>query len=175
MTRTLFALAAILASLAPLATAQNPTVCIFQEKQKHTVDVDAVNLANALTTRRASDNLAFDYLALGGYASKDIDAQAQHRTCAWVVTLHRQDAPPDTPNYAGTLGSSRTIATSGNVPNSTIAANPAFQQAGQDGTMLIYELRRGDSKKIIARGDATDLSTYDSVAAAIDKKLGKAK
>ena len=194
MTRTLLTLAAILAALAPLAAAQNPTVCVFQEKQKHTQDVDAVNLTKALTARQASEKLAFDYVPIGGFTSKQIEAEAQHRNCAWIVTLHREDAPPDTPNYAGTLGSSSVGggagygATGGHVSgvsgqggpvagvsNSTIAANPAYQEAAQDGGMLVYDLRKADSKKNIAHGDATDLSTYDSIAAAIDKKLSKAK
>jgi hypothetical protein len=175
MTRTLLTFAAIMASLAPLATAQNPTVCVFQEKQHHTVDVDAVGLANALTTRRAADKLAFDYVAIGGFSGKDIETQAQQRNCAWVVTLHRQPPPPDTPDYAGTLGSSRTTSTTGFVSNSTIAGNPAFQQAQQDGDMLIYDLRKADGKKTLLHGDATDLSSYDPIAAAIDKKLSKAK
>jgi hypothetical protein len=41
--------------------------------------------------------------------------------------------------------------------------------------MLIYDLRKGDSRKTIAHGDATDLSSYDPMANAIDRKLSKAK
>lgn len=173
MTRTLLVLAAILASLAPLATAQNPKVCVFQQKQRHSLDVDAVNLSKSLAAQKGGS--AFDFLPFGGYAAKDIAAEAQQRNCAWTITLQRQQPPPDTPNYAGTLGSGRSTSQAGGITNSTIAANPAFQQAQQDGGMLVYDLRKADSKKVIAHGETTDLSSYDSVAAAIEKKLSKAK
>jgi hypothetical protein len=173
MTRTLLALAAILASLAPLAIAENPTVCIFQQKQRHTLDVDAVNLAKSLSSQKGGP--AFDFVPIGGFAGKDIEAEAQHRNCAWNLTLQRQEPPPDTPNYAGTLGGGRSSSMSGGITNSTIAGNPAFQQAQQDGGMLVYDLRKADSRKVVAHGETTDLSSYDPLAASIEKKLSKAK
>ena len=144
MTRSLLTLAAILASLAPHATAQNPTVCVFQQKQRHTLDVDAVNLSKALAAHKGGP--AFDFVPLGGFASKDIDAEAQRHNCVWVITLQRQEPPPDTPNYAGTLGGGRSTSDTGGMTNSVIAANPAFQQAQQDGGMLVFDLRKADSR-----------------------------
>jgi hypothetical protein len=184
MMRTLLILAAASVASAPPMIAQNPSVCVFQQKQRHTKDTDAVAVANALTARKASGGPAFDYVSVSGFTSKEIEAEAQRRNCTWVLTLWRQAPPPDTPNYAGTLGGSDSSAgvlgkaQGGNVngvTNSIVAGNPAMQDAAQDGTMLEYTLRKGDSHKAVAHGSSDQQPIYDPVVAAIVKKLDKEK
>ncbi len=186
MTRTLLILAAIAASLAPPILAQNPTVCVFQLKQHHTKDIDAVGLADTFNADKSPGKPALDFVTIAGFTAKEVAPEAQRRNCAWVVTLQRDPMPPDTPNYAGTLGSSgpdagHVAAVNGQggpvagVSNSTIAANPDLGMASQDGDMLEYTLRKGDNKKTLAHGDTTQPSLYDPIVAAIVKKVDKAK
>ncbi|HZZ39533.1 MAG TPA: hypothetical protein VFE06_10395 [Acidobacteriaceae bacterium] len=175
MMRILFILAAASVTIAPSMIAQNPTVCVFQQKQKHTQDTDATAVATALTSHKASGGPTFNFVPVSGFAAKEIDAEAQRRNCAWVLTLWREQSPPDTPNYAGTLGSTASPNTGG-VTRSVVAGNPDVQQeAALDGDMLEYTLRKGDSHKAIAHGSNNEPPLYDPVVASIEKKLDKGK
>jgi len=159
MLRAVLVLAGTSALLAPTLAAQNPLLCVFQQKQGHAEDAaagtDATALAKELVARTTAAGTALDIMPISGFGAKEIDAEAQHRNCAWVVTLWRQEVGPDTPNYGGTLGG-------------TQASNKA-----QGGGLLEYSLRKADNHKAVAHGESDAASPYASFATAIQKKLSK--
>jgi hypothetical protein len=172
MVRALLVLAGTSAILAPALAAQNPLVCVFQQKQGHAQDAaagtDATALAKELVARTTAAGTALDIMPISGFTVKEIDAEAQHRNCAWVVTLWRQEIGPDTPNYAGTLNNTQATGSSGN--SLMIKDNKA---AG--GGLLEYSLHKGDNHKAIAHGESDAASPYANFATAIQKKLGQSK
>jgi hypothetical protein len=172
MFRALLVLAGTSAVLAPVLSAQNPLVCVFQQKQGHAPDAaagtDATALAKELVARTTAAGTALDIMPVSGFTAKEIDAEAQRRNCAWVVTLWRQEIGPDTPNYAGTLNNTQATGSSGN--SLMIKDNKA---AG--GGLLEYSLRKGDNHKTVAHGESDAASPYANFATAIQKKLGQSK
>jgi hypothetical protein len=168
--RAFLILAGASAVLAPTVFAQNPLVCVFQQKQGHAEDsaagTDATALAKELVARTTAAGTPLDIMPISGFGAKEIDAEAQHRNCAWVVTLWRQEVGPDTPNYAGTLNNTQATGSSGN--SLMIKDNKA---AG--GGLLEYSLHKGDNHKSVAHGESDAASPYASFATAIQKKLAK--
>jgi hypothetical protein len=152
-------LVCISAFIAPTLIAQNVTVCIFPAKDARGTNAD---------TPQDVTTLAGDMVALPGAASlnvvpvtgvspKDIDAEAAHRHCTYAVSLWREDAPPESPNFVGGLGGTK----------------PSPLKA--KGVLLEYSLRKADSHKVIAHGESDEDSAYTSFAAAIAKKIGQQK
>jgi len=170
MLRAVLVLAGTSALLAPTLAAQNPLLCVFQQKQGHAEDAaagtDATALAKELVARTTAAGTALDIMPISGFGAKEIDAEAQHRNCAWVVTLWRQEVGPDTPNYGGTLGG--TQASQGEGTHLMLKDNKA-----QGGGLLEYSLRKADNHKAVAHGESDAASPYASVATAIQKKLSK--
>jgi hypothetical protein len=162
-------LAGAFAVLAPTLAAQNPVVCIFQQKQgkgdANASGPDGAELAKELVAHAGT---GFDILPVPGFNAKDIEAEAQRRNCAWVVTLWRQEVGPDTPNYGGSLGG--TQATGGSGTALMLKDNKA-----QGGALLEYALRKGDGHKPVAHGESDAQSPYANFAAAIQKKIGQSK
>ena len=103
-----------------------------------------------------------------GFNAKDIEAEAQRRNCAWVVTLWRQEVGPDTPNYGGSLGGTQATGGSG-------TALMLKDKKAQGGALLEYALRKGDGHKPVAHGESDAQSPYANFAAAIQKKISQAK
>jgi hypothetical protein len=170
MFRAIALLAGVSTILAPTLFAQNPTVCIFQQKQGHSAEVDsgfdASTIAKQLTTRTPAP--ALDFVPISGFSAKEIDAEAQRRNCTWVVTLWREELGPDSPNFAGTLGGTQTSVSQGvslMVKGTKIGAN----------TLVEYSLRKADSHKPVAHGEGDDDSAYPKFADAILKKIQKEK
>lgn len=170
MFRAIVLLAGICTIFAPTLFAQNPVVCVFQQKQGHGAAVDggfdASAVAKELTTRTPAP--AFDVIPIAGFSAKEIDGEAQHRNCAWVVTVWREELGPDSPNFAGTLGGTQTSASQGvsiMVKGTKIGAN----------TLVEYSLRKADSHKPVARGEGSDDSAYRKFADTIMKKIQKEK
>lgn len=170
MARFFVVFAGTVTLFAPALVAQNPTVCVFQQKQGHAANVDAgfdsSLVAQELTTRISSGTPAFDIVPVTGFTAKEIDAEAQRRKCAWVVTLWRQELGPNTPDYAGTLGGTQTSAGQGS------AIMLKDNQIGAD-TLLEFSLRKPDSHKAIAHGEGDDKAAYGKFADAIAKKIGQ--
>jgi hypothetical protein len=168
MTRLFVVFAGTITLLAPALVAQNPTVCVFQQKQGHAADVDggldSSLVVKELTDRTSSGSPAFDIVPVTGFTAKEIDAEAQRRNCAWVVTLWRQELGPNTPDYAGTLGGTQASAGQGN------AVMLKDNQIGAD-TLIEYTLRKPDSHKAIAHGEGDDKAAYGKFADAIVKKI----
>lgn len=154
--------------LGPALVAQNPSICVFQQKQGHAANVDAgfdSNLeAQELIARTSSGGPAFDIVPITGFGAKDIDAEAAHRNCAWVVTLWRQELGPNTPDYAGSLGGTQASAGQGN------AIMLKDNQIGAD-TLIEYSLRKPDNHKVLAHGEGDDKAAYGKFADAIVKKI----
>lgn len=175
MFRAIALLAGLSSVLAPTLLAQNPTtqnplVCVFQQKQGHSADVDAgfdaSTIAKQLTTRTPAP--ALDFVPISGFTAKEIEAEAQRRNCTWVATLWREELGPDSPNFAGTLGGTQTSASQGvslMVKGTKIGAN----------TLVEYSLRKADSHKPVAHGEGSDDSAYGKFADAIVKKIQKEK
>jgi len=167
-----FAALAISGLFAPALVAQKPLVCVFQQKQGHTADVDAgldsTTLAKELTARTSGGAPALDILPVAGFSAKEIDAEADRRKCTWVVTLWRQQLGAATPNYGGTLGNTQA---SGGQYNSLMLKDTKI---GAD-TLLDYSLRKAGDRKPIAHGEGDDDSTYAKFADAIVKKIEKQK
>ncbi|HEX4311196.1 MAG TPA: hypothetical protein VHZ25_14280 [Acidobacteriaceae bacterium] len=168
MTRAIAVLVAMSALFAPALVAQNSTVCVFQQKQGRAVDVDggldSSLLARELIARTSSGSPAFDILPITGFGPKEIDAEAQHRNCAWVVTVWRQEVGPNTPDYGGSLGN--TQASAGQNNTLMVKSN----KIGED-TLLEFTLRKPDSHKAIAKGEGDEKTTYGRFADTIVKKI----
>jgi hypothetical protein len=167
MTRALVAFLGISALFAPVLVAQKSTVCVFQQKQGRAANVDA-GFDSGLLVKELLTRTALDVVSITGFTSKEIEAEAQRRQCAWVVTLWRQELAPDSPNYAGTLGGTQGTESGG---TSLMLKDT---QLGQN-TLLDYSLRKGDSHKTVAHGEGDEGSTYGKFADAILKKLGQSK
>lgn len=168
MFRVIALFAGISALHATTLLAQDHTVCLFQQKQGRSAEVDAgfdsATLEKELTQQMPA--LAPNLVSISGFTAKEIDAEAQHRNCAWVVTLARQEMNAATPNFAGTLGGtqqSKTTPMDVMVKGTQIGAN----------TLLEYSLRKSDSRKPIAQGEGDDNSAYAKFAKAIVKKIQK--
>lgn len=172
MFRFVVLLAGISAVLTPALAAQNPTICVFQQKQGHSANVDAgfdsSLLAKELIERTASGTPALSIVPISGFAAKEIDEEAQRRNCAWIVTLWRQQLGPSTPNYGGTLGGTQA---SGGQNNNLMLKDTKI---GSD-TLLDYSLRKADSHKAIAHGEGEEDNTYAKFADGIVKKIEKEK
>jgi hypothetical protein len=156
------------ALFAPALVAQNPVVCVFQQKQGHAADVDdgmdSSLLGKELVARTSSGSPAFDIVPITGFTSKEIDAEAAHRNCAWIVTLWRQEVGPNTPDYGGSLNNSQASAGQNN------ALMLKSNKIGAD-TLLEFTLRKPDSHKPVAKGEGDEKTTYGKFADTIVKKI----
>ena len=106
MFRAVALFAGMVTVLAPTVLAQN-TLCVFQQKQGHAADVDAGFDATLLVKElspRMPATLGLNVVTISGFTGKEIEAEAQRRNCAWVVTLWREQMGEASPNYEGTLG-----------------------------------------------------------------------
>jgi hypothetical protein len=169
MTRALLILAAIVASLAPPLTAQNPVLCVFQEKQRHhTQDDIAAAMANELTDRTAYAGPAVDFIPISGFPAKAINAEAERRHCSWIVTLWREKSLPETPTFEGDIGAIK-------APTSQTVATAVQGPGSQDRDLLEYSMRRAGSHKLVTHGAASDPSRYLPIVDAIVKELRKSK
>jgi hypothetical protein len=112
--------------------------------------------------------MALAVVPISGFSAKEIEAEAQHRNCAWVVTLWRDQLGPESPNYGGTLGN--TQQTTGKGSQLWIKGT----KLGGD-TLLEYSLRKADAHKGIAHGEGEEDSTYAKFAESIVKKIEKEK
>ena len=157
------------ASFAPALLAQNQTVCIFQQKQGRVEAVDAGFDSNLLAKELATQLPAgLNIVPVTGFIAKEIDAEARHRNCNWVVVLTREHMAPSTPNYGGTLG---------NTQQATGFGSQLWIKGTKLGgdTLLEYVLRKGDDRKTVSHGEGEDDSTYGKFAQAIAKKIQKEK
>lgn len=171
MFRAVALLAGLSAFLAPTLLSENPTVCIFQQKQGRSAEVDAGFDSTTLTkelTAHMPATLTLNLVGISGFTGKEIDAEAQRRSCAWVITLWRDQLGPASPNYAGTLGG--TQVTTGQGTQLWLKGTKLGAE-----TLLEYSLRKADSRKAIGHGDGNDDSTYTKFAEAIVKKIQKEK
>jgi hypothetical protein len=169
MFRVIALLAGLSSVLAPALLAQNPTLCIFQQKQGHSAAVDGGFDSSLLVkelTPRFPATLALTIVPISGFTAKEIDAEAEHRNCTWVVTLWRDQLGPDSPNYGGTLG---------NTQQSTGMGSQLWIKGTKLGpdTLLEYSLRKPDSHKPIAHGEGDDEAAYRKIAESIVKKIQK--
>jgi hypothetical protein len=161
MFRGLLVCAGLTAFLAPALTAQN-SVCVFQNKQGHAAkvtDSDADEMARELNTH------SLQALGVVGISKDQEDAEAQKRSCAWIVTVWRQDLPADTPNYGGSLSSGELA------PDGTMAR----MTNSLGGALLDYNLRKTGSRKNVAHGESDETSPYNKMAEQIAKKISKEK
>ncbi len=118
MARGLLVFIVLVAFFAPALGAQTK-VCAFQDKPGHAAkvtDSDADALARELNAH------SIETVAAVGVSKKDADAEAQKRGCTWIVTLWRQELPPDTPLYAGSLGGSGKASTMGGSDSEVMGA-----------------------------------------------------
>jgi hypothetical protein len=164
MFRVIAVLAGISTVLVPALRAQNPNVCVFQQKQGHSAEVDSGFDSTTLIKELITRTPALNAVGISGFTAKEIDAEAQRRNCAWVVTLERQELAGGTPNFGGTLG--------GTQQSKTTPFNVMVKGTKIDaGTLLEYSLRKADSRKPIAHGEGDDDSAYAKFAKAIVKKI----
>ncbi|HVT96429.1 MAG TPA: hypothetical protein VHE33_02915 [Acidobacteriaceae bacterium] len=171
MFRVIALLAGLSSVVAPALLAQNQSLCVFQQKQGHSADVDAGFDSSLLTkelTAKIPAAMALSVVPISGFSSKEIEAEAQRRGCNWVVTLWRDQLGPDSPNYGGTLGN--TQQTTGKGSQLWIKGT----KLGGD-TLLEYSLRKADAHKAIAHGEGEEESTYAKFAESIVKKIEKEK
>jgi hypothetical protein len=171
MFRVIALLAGISAVLAPTVLAQNASLCVFQQKQGHSPDVDggfdSSLLSKELGTRIPA-SLGLDLIPISGFTGKEIEGEAQRRNCTWVVTLWREQLGPDSPNFAGTLGGTQSSNSQGvniMVKGTKIGGN----------TLLEFSLRKADAHKPVAHGEGEEESTYGKFADTIVKKIQKEK
>jgi len=171
MFRVMALLAAFSALVAPNLLAQSSTLCVFQQKQGRSADVDA-GFDSSLVTKelaaRIPASLAMSLVSIPGFTAKEIDAEGQRRDCAWVVTMWRDELGAASPNFAGTLGGTQNSNSQG------VNIMVKGTKIGSD-TVLEYSLRRADSHKAIGHGEGQDDSTYAKFAEAILKKIQKEK
>lgn len=168
MLRAIAMLVGISTLAAPALFAQNPLVCVFQQKQGHSADVDAGADASTIAKELSTRMPGLDVVPVSGFPAKEIEAEAQRRNCTWVATLWREELGPDSPNFAGTLGGTQTSASQGvslMVKGTKIGAN----------TLVEYSLRKGDSHKAVAHGEGSDDSAYGKFADGMLKKIQKDK
>jgi hypothetical protein len=100
-----------------------------------------------------------------GVSKEQEDAEAQKRSCSWVVTVWRQDLPADSPNYGGSLHSGE-LDQDGTMARMTNALG---------GALLEFNLRKAGSHKNLAHGESDQASPYGKMADQIAKKISKEK
>ncbi len=168
MFRVIALFAGLSALHATTLLAQDHSLCLFQQKQGHSAEVDAgfdsAALAKELTKQMPS--LAPSIVPISGFTAKEIEGEAQRRNCTWTVTLSRQDLNGATPNFAGNLGGTQE---SKSTPQDILVKGTKI--GGE--TLLEYSLRKADSRKPVAQGEGDDDSAYAKFAKAIVKKLQK--
>ncbi len=168
MFRVIAFFAGVFALHATTLLAQNSAVCIFQQKQGRSAEVDAgfdsATLAKELTKQMPS--LAANVVQISGFTAKEIEGEAQRRNCAWTVTLSREDLNAATPNFAGNLGGTQA---SKSTPQDILVKGTKI--GGE--TLLEYSLRKADSHKPVAHGEGDDDSAYAKFAKAIVKNIQK--
>lgn len=169
MVRDFLACAALASFLAPGLIAQSATVCVFPAKEAHGVNTYVQDEVQALTVAlQKNGGASIQAVSVPGVDPKQIDAEAQHRSCSYVVTLWRQEIPPDSPNYAGTLGGSQASVGYGTNLMRADTKIPA-------NTLLDYALRKADAHKPMAHGETDNKTPYGKVAEEILKKIAEKK
>jgi hypothetical protein len=162
MLRGLLVCAGLAAFVAPSLFAQNASVCVFQEKAGHaagTTDSDADSLVREL------DSHSLQAVAATGVSKGQEDAEAEKRSCSFIVTVWRSEVRADSPNYGGSLGSGELN------PDGTMAR----MTNSLGGGLLQFNLRKAGSHKNLAHGESEDASPYGKMAADIAKKISKEK
>ncbi len=166
MIRGLLVFAGALALAAPLVHAQVVTVCVFQAQKGHKMhnDSDAQGVVDALSTLKLPNGDAIRAIPVDGISTRDEEAEALKRGCGFVAEVWRNDVPASTPLVAAA------------------GANPSSQNpdlfpgsATEAGTVMEYALRKTNSNKTIAHGEANKSDPWSEVADTIAKKIARAK
>ncbi len=146
VTRKFLRFALFTAWLFPAALAAEPlTVCIFQtapatpsQPSSNPDQSDAASLAPMLSV--AAGPNALTAIPVADIASKNMDAEAAKRGCAWIVELQREQ------KQGVSLPFDRTL-------SGGASAGPVFRSSGsKDASHIEFLLRKPGSRKTIAHG-----------------------
>jgi hypothetical protein len=121
-------------------------------------------VVSALSTLRLASGDAIKAVPVDGVSIHDEEAEAQKRGCGFVAEVWRNIVPASTPNVAA-AGANPSVQGPATYPGSATAAT----------TVMVYSLRKSDSNKSIAHGEADKSDPWTEVADVVARKIARAK